>query len=836
MGHAFEAPSAPGAGVGPTGPGAGGGGREAVEAARRHRTLLEDPDPDRRVQAARGLGWAPLSLLRAALRDPDDRVRAAAVPLAVPHGRSGLRLLLPLLGDRTHPLAQAQTLATLPELLRRADPGQLGEVLQAVAALDPFPLPPEQGPLQAAARAVGWERLVSALRGPQATRSGAARLLLAEGSAASLRVLAGLDLDASPELRRCARLARWQGEPSGAAEPPAAEAWGGGTTAVEPWSAGEPWADERGAARQPWEEPAPPTDELLASLARALTDPFPAVREGAVEVLRSLPEPAVLGWARQALRSGAEATAAAAAAAVGALRLVAASRELLERAADTEPAGRAPYLQALRSLELDGPGLRRLVASVDPFRRPESLWIVWQVTGSPLLGELPSFLSDPLGAARATALEILFEAGAPEAPQHAQRLLEEDPSPAVRAGAARELVRAGGEEARAALAAALADPDPDVRSTALEALPPGTAAAARRLVGAALADPDDRVWRSALRHAASLDPSALWALLRGSDARKREEVLRSVQAHAPQRLVELAAAHRGDPEPAARALALDLAERVGGPASWAMAAEALEDPDPEVRRSAVAAVGTLRPPGALEALQRRLTDPSPDVRLEAVRTLGLVDDDGVLTALVGVLGDPETRVREAAAQALARWRSPAVARRLVTALRSPGLRRPAAEALARMGPAAADPVLDALGDQDPGVREEAARVLRDLLGPEPFAEDLSSLRPEARLRAVEALGAMGGATASRALLRSLSDPDPKVRARAAALLGRLRDPLAVGPLRRTFATDPVPAVAAAAGEALRALGAEEPRPEHRREGDGPAAAVRGDPVDGVLPE
>ncbi|HXF57764.1 MAG TPA: HEAT repeat domain-containing protein, partial [Actinomycetota bacterium] len=451
VGHAFRAPHASGPGPLPTGTGGGAGAGGEVASASPYRALLEDPDPERRAEAARALEWAPLSVLRAVLQDPDDRVRAAAVPLAVPHGRAGLRLLLPLLGDRAFPLAQARALATLPELLGRADPVQPEEVLAAVGRLDPPPLPVEWEPLRAVARALGRDRLLGALRGPEAVRSGAARLLLVEGSPAALRTLAGLDLDSSPEVRRCAALARWQGQGPWMGELRTGDPWPGAPPSGEPPS-GEPWLGER------WPEAEPPTEELLASLARALTDPSPGVRAGAAEALQSLPEEAVLGWARRALRSAAGPDATAAAAAVGVLGLAGASRELLERAADTDPADRGPYLEALRSLHLDGPELRRLVASVDSFRRPESLWVVWQVAGSRFLGELPSFLQDPLGAARATALEVLLEAGAPAALRQARRLLEEDPSPVVRAGAARALVAAGGAEALAALAAALTDP------------------------------------------------------------------------------------------------------------------------------------------------------------------------------------------------------------------------------------------------------------------------------------------------------------------------------------------------------------------------------------------
>jgi HEAT repeat protein len=56
-----------------------------------------------------------------------------------------------------------------------------------------------------------------------------------------------------------------------------------------------------------------------------------------------------------------------------------------------------------------------------------------------------------------------------------------------------------------------------------------------------------------------------------------------------------------------------------------------------------------------------------------------------------------------------------------------------------------------------------------------------------------------------ALLRSVSDPDERIRARAAQLLGELGDPRAkdalVGLLR-----DPIPGVVAAAQDALTRLG------------------------------
>jgi HEAT repeat protein len=224
---------------------------------------------------------------------------------------------------------------------------------------------------------------------------------------------------------------------------------------------------------------------------------------------------------------------------------------------------------------------------------------------------------------------------------------------------------------------------------------------------------------------------------------------------------------------------------------------------------------------AVDALSRSLSDPRADIRVEAVRALGLIDDDSVPSRLITALKDPEVRVREAAVEALVRWRSPAVARRLAEALSSPDLRRAAGDVLARMGAVAVEPLTDLVMRSDPEARAAAGTLLERIAGPGRFLADLGSTNPDTRFGAVEVLGAMGGRIAVDALLQALSDPEVRVRSRAAALLGALGDARALPALKRVFLSDPVVEVAVAAEAALLALGsAPEPEGAPDESGDG----------------
>ena len=767
------------------------------------RVLAADPDPELRILAARTLGdmagRVPIELLARALADPHDRVRAEVVLLIAGHGEHGLHLLLPLVTERRWPATQLAALAVVPRLLaagsRLGDP-QLERFLAAVGSLDPPPMNGERPGLEAMALAIGPSRLARSLSGPDGIRRGAARLVGLSRIAAALRALAAMVEDPIDEIRMLAaaagRIAQAGGSP--AAEPFPLEA---DRTDAESWHA----------------EPA-----LLGALARALGDPAGTVREQSIAALQGIPGGQVAAWVRGTLEGAGGEEAATAALVAGRLRIVAAARSLLERAAATPLEDRGPFVAALEELGLDPDRLVRLVTELDPAHRQAGVRLAWQVGGRSILNHLPSLLADSAGAVRMAVLEVLGASGDPAAASLAAERLANDSSAAVRATAVHVLAASDASTRRTALDQAMADPDPDVRATAVETLAGGSPDLVPLLLSA-IHDVDRRVWEAAMAQVAgapNLDHGLLWETLRSLQPERRERLTEALEARNAPLLTELAAQNARVPDPAERAIAPDLAARAGTSQATSLVVAALEDPDPSVRRTAAAAMNTLRSPAAVEALSKSLSDPQVEVRVEAVRALGLIDDDAVPDRLIEALKDPEVRVRDMAADALARWQSPAVARRVAAALSSPDLRRAAGEVLGRMGRVAVDALSGVAVSEDVEAAGAAGSLIERIAGPGPFIEGLSSIDPQERLRCVRILGAIGGPTASDALLGVLADPDVRVRSAAAGLLGALGYLPAVKPLRRMFLTDPVSAAAVAAERALRSLGVVPPGGEEVR--------------------
>jgi HEAT repeat protein len=761
------------------------------------RLLLTDPDPDLRCMAAEALAGAtgslPGDLVIRALTDPSDRVRAAVVRVAARLGPSAVAALIPLALQRGWPMTQQAALDALPELIgpgrRRHE--ELEVLLGGVAALEPPPLRSERPGLEVVARAVGIEWLIRELNRPDAQRLGAARLLFVEGSPASLRSLAALAEDPAEAVRQMAAgaahlLGSYRGEPEG-----------------------DGAGDTSGLSRSTEPQEDTGTDPLGA-LAGALGDPDPRVRTEALSALQGIDREVVEAWAAVALGEGSTEIAASAALLVERLGLSGTARLVLQRATSVPPDAQGPYLRALSALSLDPADLAGLVSSVEPLHRPSAVRLVWQTTGRAILPYLPPLLGDTVGPVRMAVLEVLAESGDPSATSIARSLLRTDSSAAVRATALHVLSRADVGTRSDVLAEALSDPDPDVRATALEALPRASAAEMVGLLLRALQDDDEPVWRAAIAHLVALPAGelpVLWSALRQSPKAKREELIAALEHSEPDRLAALAMQNAHSPRPLERALATELAARAAIPDSSALVASALADPDPRVRRTAAMAMSSLRTPAAVGALARTLSDPHPEVRVEAVRALGMIDDDAVPDILISALKDPEIRVRDTAGEALSRWHSPAVARRLASALASPDLRRPAGEVLERMGQAAVEPLVDIVMGDDPDAAAAAGALLERIAGAQSFLPGLGSIDPEERLRAVQVLGVIGGDAASDALMGTLTDPDARIRVRSASLLGALDDIRAVRALRRVFQSDPVGEVAAAAEEALRALGA-----------------------------
>jgi HEAT repeat protein len=551
-----------------------------------------------------------------------------------------------------------------------------------------------------------------------------------------------------------------------------------------------------------------PQGEMVSGLARALGDPDEAVRDRAAEALRAMDRDTLIGWALAAMGSNDPAQVELGAQVAEAAALTETAGELLARGAAEAAEARGPFSRALASFNLSPEQLVGLVNDMDSQHKPEGVRMLWHIGGRSLLPAVQPLLDDSSAAVRVAALEVFGESADAQTIEVAQRVLERDSSPVVRATAISVIGRAGLDQRAASLAQALADPDPDVRATAVEVLPAGMGRQASELLLEALGDEDERVWQAAIRHLASVpdrDRSIVWQAIERCPPDRREHLVATLERSSAERLALLALDHLPSPDAAERTLAITLAGRAGTPECVRGIVQSLQDPAPTVRRTAASALLTLRSGESISGLSQALSDPDVEVRVEAVRALSVIDDDNVLDPLITALKDPEMRVRDVSGEALVRWRSPAVARRLAIALTNPSLRRPAGEVLARMGNSAVDPLVDILMEDDSELAGTVGHLLESLVGPDVFLTRLGSMDPNDRLRAVEALGAIRGERGVDGLVRALSDPVESIRVRAVGLLGEIGNDRAFEAVKQAFLSDPVLEVVSAAEEALKRL-------------------------------
>jgi HEAT repeat protein len=420
-------------------------------------------------------------------------------------------------------------------------------------------------------------------------------------------------------------------------------------------------------------------------------------------------------------------------------------------------------------------------------------------------GTLPPPLSDPSASVRAAAVASLdlSQDGA----SVLLELLRVDLAAEVRVAAIGALTRAPESDQLSALSVALADPDPHVRAAALDTLPVAETAGAASLVLGACGDEHDRVRRAAYRRLTATPSWVLWhALERGGD---REEIYGVLEHEASRdRLEALAIERMASPDPAHRAVAVELAGRAGTAECLRRTVDALRDGEPTVRR---AAVGQLR--GHTEILPSLVAtlqyDPDPSVRTEAALALRASDADVALLALVGALQDPEWSVRRIAIESLVNRPSPGLAHRVAAELTTANMVS-AGEVLLGMGAVGEDALAAVLVEGPKDRATAAAGLLRTTRMAERLAGRLRTVDPAARLRAVEALGALGGSEAVDALVASLSDSSPRVRSRAAFHLGELGGERAGQALHESWQSDPAVEVVEAAREAFRFIEARAP--------------------------
>jgi hypothetical protein len=192
-------------------------------------------------------------------------------------------------------------------------------------------------------------------------------------------------------------------------------------------------------------------------------------------------------------------------------------------------------------------------------------------------------------------------------------------------------------------------------------------------------------------------------------------------------------------------------------------------------------LGSLGRRDAVPALCARLDDRDPEVRAVAVRALGRIGDASATGALLDLLAVPDGAPVDFVAYALT-----------------------------QLGPDADPVLLHGLGHPQPRVRATVLDTLRlrGTAGSEPYAVTalLSDADPAVRQRAAALLGRVGGRNALDPLVESATeDPDPGVREAAVRALGDLGATAAVPVLGRLL-DDPVHRVAHRAGTALVQLG------------------------------
>ncbi|HEU4382468.1 MAG TPA: HEAT repeat domain-containing protein [Anaeromyxobacteraceae bacterium] len=625
------------------------GGMRSVEALA---ALLEDPDPEVVVAAARGLG-------------------------AVPQGASAQQ------GEAMQALARQQLVAAYG----RAGPTGRAEIASALAATGTS----LREAVEAEARQL-WERNLKTLQaGSSSQRCGAAEELGRSGRAEAVRRLLPLAAQASAP-RLAAAAARGLG---GTSDPQAREAL------LELLDA--PQAEVAEAAASALAELGDPA--AAGPLARIGADGPSRLAAAAVEALAALPQAPDVGVAlcEIAVRSLDPAVAEQAATQARARRAACPERPLVARLSRRgtdvvaalaamgalglapsqvaqlgEPA--AALLQspeaavraaAARALGLSGhasavPALQRRAQAVQQ-RAAEARekWAAgpWAPAPAPGFDGGPPRAEAVLGRSR----------GAPAAVEGARPALQPEWVDDLEPGEVEELAaeavalaRLRAEGAGVLAASLTADPDEALRAASVEALAALGGDAGRRSAARALEDPAPRVrlaGAAALARGGAEAVGPLATALRRAapaDATFREALIASLSETGSPQAVEPLAELLSGPQAASAAVALGrLSVREGARPLLQM----LERPGGPGRAEAVDALSQLVGAEAGEALAAELLSDRPEVRVAAARALGRVRFEGASQRLEALRSDYYGDVRRAAVEALARLPSGPTGRR-----------------------------------------------------------------------------------------------------------------------------------------------------------------------------
>jgi AAA family ATP:ADP antiporter len=363
------------------------------------------------------------------------------------------------------------------------------------------------------------------------------------------------------------------------------------------------------------------------------------------------------------------------------------------------------------------------------------------------------------------------------------------------------------------LLAGTADPDPAIRRISAEILA-DTDSGTTDTMASGLRDPDPGVRIAALRGAARRgDPSLLPDVVRTlGDADP------AVRAEAAEALAACSSAGRdlrpglepllADPDPSVRARAAKAILRLSDAADGrGVLEEMAASPDPEWRSAAVDALGDLG--DGLGMVRKALADQDPSVRRAAASALRGFSPKGSMEPLLEALGDPDPTVRDEAVETAVRFGDALVAP-LIGALAVPSREAGALLALVRLpGIDAATALRGYAGAQ--ATRSVHYHGLWRRLGPEGddrLALMAYSLRHKALEHGLNAFRAMPrNGSGVDVAIENLASRDPAQRANALETLEALGDPEIVRPLLAVWESSP--GQSADPGAVLRDLLADE---------------------------
>lgn len=203
--------------------------------------------------------------------------------------------------------------------------------------------------------------------------------------------------------------------------------------------------------------------------------------------------------------------------------------------------------------------------------------------------------------------------------------------------------------------------------------------------------------------------------------------------------------------------------------------KALRGKDKFVRRKASEALGELGEPSAVEPLIQEMKDDDDDIRCEAIKSLGKIKDSSVVEPLIKALKDNNPWNREVAMESLGNTKDERAVKPLMQFI----IEDKASSSLIKIGKSSVNPIIQALNDKDAKVRKRAAAILgsiRDRRAVEPLIEAFNDEDPFVRCTIATNLGELKDERAIEPLIQALKDKDGRVRIDSERAILRIGEP------------------------------------------------------------